>query len=67
MGDVFGISAENADWIAKGILAYLLVGSGAILLWHPSHRGDVLNAGGAVQVGTETKLSSEAAAGNSGS
>ena len=32
LGDVFGISAESADWIAKGILAYLLVGSGAILL-----------------------------------
>jgi hypothetical protein len=32
VGDVFGISAEIADWIAKGVLAYLLVGSGAILL-----------------------------------
>jgi hypothetical protein len=67
MGDVFGISAENADWIAKGILVYLVVGSGAILLWQLSHRGDVLNADDEVQVGTETKLSLEPEAGKSGS
>jgi len=67
VGDVFGISTETADWIAKGILVYLLVGSGAILLWQLSHRGDVLNADDAVQVGTETKLSPAAAVGNSGS
>jgi len=66
IGDVFGISTETADWIAKGILVYLLVGSGPILLWQLSHRGDPPGADGAVQVGTETKLSPEAAAGKSG-
>jgi hypothetical protein len=66
VGDVFGISTETADWIAKGILVYLLVGSGAILLWQLSHRGDPPGADDAVQIGTETKLSPEAAAGKSG-
>jgi hypothetical protein len=65
MGDVFGISPENADWIAKGILVYLVVGSAAILLWHPRHRGHAPDADDAVQVGTEAKLSLEPEAGNS--
>jgi hypothetical protein len=63
VGDVFGISAETADWIAKGILLYLLVGSGAILLWHPRHWGRAPNTDGAVQVGTDTDLSFEPEAG----
>ena len=67
MGDVFGISPENADWIAKGILVYLVVGSAAILLWHPRHRGHAPDADDAVQVGTEAKLSLEPEAGKSGS
>jgi hypothetical protein len=32
IGDVLGISGETADWIAKGIILYLLVGSGVILV-----------------------------------
>ena len=67
MGDVFGISPENADWIAKGILVYLLVGSIAILLWYPRFRGHAPDRDDAVQVGTETKLSLEPEAGKSGS
>jgi hypothetical protein len=67
VGDVFGISAETADWIAKGILAYRLVGSGAILLWQLSRRGDTLNTDDAVQVATDTNLSLEPEAGKSGS
>jgi hypothetical protein len=57
VGDVFGISAERVDWIAKGILVYLLVGSGAILLWYPRFRGHTPNAGAAMQVGADTDLS----------
>jgi hypothetical protein len=57
VGDVFGISAETADWIAKGILVYVLVGSAAILLWHPRHWGHAPDADGAVHVDTETNLS----------
>jgi hypothetical protein len=67
MGDVFGISPQTADWIAKGILAYLLVGSAAILLWHPRHRRHAPYTDDAVQVATETKLSLETEAGKSGS
>ena len=59
MGDVFGISAETADWIAQGILVYLLVGSVAILLWYPRFRGYTPNAGAAMQVGADTDLSLE--------
>ena len=63
LGDVFGISAETADWIAKGILVYLLVGSGAILLWQLSRRGDALSTDEAVVIGANTNLSLEPEAG----
>lgn len=59
LGDVFGISAETADWIAKGILVYLLVGSVAILLWYPRFRGHTSSAGAAMQGGADTNLSLE--------
>jgi hypothetical protein len=63
VGDVFGISAETADWTAKGILVYLLVGSVAILLWYPRFRGHTSSAGAAMQGGADTDLSLEPEAG----
>jgi hypothetical protein len=63
LGDVFGISAETADWIAKGILGYLLVGSAAILLWHLSRRGHAPNANDGAQIGADTNLPLEPEAG----
>jgi hypothetical protein len=63
LGDVFGISAETADWIAKGILGYLLVGSAAILLWHLSRRGHGPDADAPMRVGAATNLSLEPEAG----
>ena len=59
LGDVFGISAETADWIAKGILGYLLVGSAAILLGHLSRRGHGPDADAPMRVGAATNLSFE--------